>query len=298
MNRILNFGSLNIDLVYSLDHIVREGETISSKKREVFPGGKGTNQSIALARAGGQVFHAGNVGEDGIFLRDLLEENQVDCRFLSVRQEPNGHAVILKDKEGQNSIVLFGGSNQSVEETQVEEAIRFFEAGDVLVCQNEINCMPKILERAAAQGMRIALNPSPFTEDIRQWPLSSVTWLFINEIEGEQLTGVREEEKMLEVLKERYPDTGVILTLGSQGAIYQKGEERVVQPAVKTHVADTTAAGDTFMGYFISTYLLREDPKAAMESAAAAASLAVSRDGAVPSIPRKGEVEELLAGLR
>ena len=114
MKRILNFGSLNTDYVYKVDHILQGGETIQSESRTVFPGGKGLNQSIALVRAGLSVCHAGLIGTDGEHLRDLLNQNGVDTSLIETRDMPGGHTVIQVSREAQNAILLFGGSNGAV----------------------------------------------------------------------------------------------------------------------------------------------------------------------------------------
>ena len=112
--RVLNFGSLNLDYVYAVNHFVQPGETIASLSRTIKCGGKGLNQSMALARAGASVVHAGCIGTDGDPLRDLLSENGVDVSALKQIDEMQGHTVIQVNPEGENSIILFGGSNQCV----------------------------------------------------------------------------------------------------------------------------------------------------------------------------------------
>ena len=111
MARILNYGSLNIDHVYSVPHIVRPGETISAVGFKDFPGGKGLNQSVAMARAGAMVFHAGKIGIDGEFLKEILVADGVDCTWLKNSGGLGGSAIIQKDADGQNAIICYAGSN-------------------------------------------------------------------------------------------------------------------------------------------------------------------------------------------
>ena len=119
--KVLNFGSLNIDYVYRVDHILVKGETESSFSRNIFAGGKGLNQSVALGRAGVNVYHAGCIGEDGRFMVELLNEAGVDTRFVKVLTDsPSGHTVIQNDKEGDNCILLYGGANIRVTKEQVD----------------------------------------------------------------------------------------------------------------------------------------------------------------------------------
>ena len=160
--RILNFGSLNLDYVYCVDHFVKPGETLAALSRTVKAGGKGLNQSVALARAGVQVCHAGCLGAGGEMLKTLLEENGVDTTFLLPVQEMQGHTVIQVSAEGENSILLYGGSNRCVPEEYVRKVIGQFEQGDWLVLQNEISQLPRIVELAGEKRMHIVLNPSPY----------------------------------------------------------------------------------------------------------------------------------------
>ena len=160
--KVLCFGSLNIDYTYKVDHFVGKGETLSSESLQVFSGGKGLNQSIALAKAGARVYHAGAVGEDGRFLLEELEKAGVDVSCVAVRADVRtGNAIIQNDREGDNCILLYGGANQAVKKEQVDEVLTHFDVGDFLVLQNEISELPYIMEQAHEKGMKIILNPSP-----------------------------------------------------------------------------------------------------------------------------------------
>ncbi len=296
--KILNFGSLNIDYVYVLDHIVKEGETESSFDYQVFEGGKGLNQSVALARAGGQVYHAGRIGKEGLFLKDALVNSGVDCRFLVTDEGANGHAIIQRSAAGENCIILYPGANHKITKADMDQVLKHFEEGDVLVCQNEISEMAYLISAAYKKGMRIAWNPSPITDVIREVDFGMISWLIINEIEGQAITGEAEPEKILKVFRDQYPQTRVVLTLGADGSVYQDQAVRVSQERFTVPVKDTTAAGDTFLGYFISEISRAgdgADMKKALELASMAAALAVSKEGAMPSVPQRSDVEEELA---
>lgn len=243
--KILNFGSLNIDFVYSVDHIVAPGETISSTQLNVYPGGKGLNQSVALARGGAAVFHAGMLGEDGGMLRKTCEENHVDFSLIRTVGERSGNAIIQVSAKGQNSIVLFGGANRKNEKAYVDEVLSHFGAGDLLLLQNEINLLDYLIERAAQRQMKIALNPSPYDDAVEQCDLHKVHWLMMNEVEGSQITGEREPDAILEQIQKRYPQVHTVLTLGKDGVIYQAGRQRFHHGIYDVPVVDTTAAGDT-----------------------------------------------------
>ena len=137
--KILNFGSLNLDYVYSVDHFVAEGETLASTKLQVFSGGKGLNQSVALARAGANTYHAGCIGHEGDMLTAMLQDAEVDTTYVKTVESPTGHAIIQVDPRGRNCILLFGGANLCTEPAYVDEVLGNFAAGDWLVLQNEIS---------------------------------------------------------------------------------------------------------------------------------------------------------------
>lgn len=293
MNRILNFGSLNIDNVYTVAHIVMPGETVDSLEMEVFPGGKGLNQSVALARAGAEVYHAGKIGKDGAFLTQLLQSAGADVSFVETINGYTGKAIIqVEEGSGQNSIILYGGANRQMTELYIDQVLGAFSNNEILVLQNEINLVEYLLQKAAEKGMRIALNPSPIGEEMKQWDLRGVTWLLLNEIEGEALTGEKEPEKVTASLLERYPEMKIVLTLGKAGALYRDKDQLFHQGIYPTQAVDTTAAGDTFTGYFLAASARGDSPEKAMEEAAKAAAIAVSRPGAAVSIPTRQEVLE------
>lgn len=288
--KILVFGSLNIDHVYRMPHLVRAGETLASASYQKNAGGKGLNQAIALARAGQAVCFAGALGKDGLFLRDYLASCGVDVSLLQVVDEPTGHAMIQLDEDGQNAIVLYGGANQRITPEMIREVLAPFAPGDFLLLQNEINLLPEIVEQAKAKGMRVVLNPSPMSDALREL-LPQVDWLILNEVEGEDLTGCARPEEMLQALLGMQPACRVVLTLGEQGAMYADAQKRCFQPAVRTEAVDTTAAGDTFTGFFLSGVLSGASEEASLEMAAKAAAITVSRPGASKSIPSLQEVK-------
>lgn len=282
--RVLNFGSLNMDHVYQVKHFVMPGETISSDNLQHFCGGKGLNQSIALARAGACVYHAGAIGQDGMLLKEQLEKDGAATDYLQIRKElGTGHAIIQVDENGQNCIILYGGANQSITREQVKETLGGFAEGDILLLQNEINELAYIMELAGEKGLHIFLNPSPCDEKVRNLPLELVDTFLLNEVEGEQITG--EKEAVLDALREKFPKAHIVLTLGSKGAIYADQKKRIVREAEKVKAVDTTAAGDTFTGYYIASVSEGKSIEEALDLATRAAAIAVTRHGAVPSIP-------------
>lgn len=292
--KILSFGSLNVDLVYKVPHVVAKGETLSSTEVNTYPGGKGLNQSIALGKAGAEVYHAGAIGEDGRFLVDCLEEAGVNTKFVKVLPEiKSGHAVIQNTEDGDNCIILFGGANQSITKGQVDEVLAEFETGDYIILQNEINELKYIVEQAHEKGMQIVLNPSPMNEKITDLPLEYVDYFLLNEIEAAQILGrtVEEPEEIIAELKGRFPQAKVVLTLGGDGSVFSDGTRMVTQGIYKVKAVDTTAAGDTFTGYFIAGEAKGQAVELSMDMAAKAAAITVSRPGAGVAIPTLEEVE-------
>ena len=292
--KVLNFGSLNVDYVYSLHHIVQGGETILSSKMEVFAGGKGLNQSIALAKAGVPVQHAGLVGDDGQILLDTCMQYGVDTSHVRKLDVKGGHTIIQVDENGQNCIILYGGTNQMQSKEFIDEVLADFSEGDYLILQNEVNLLAYMIDQAYARGMKIVLNPSPFDDRLKECDLSKVSYFLLNEVEGEQITGSADPDEILVKLKEQFPDAKFVLTLGSRGAVYDDGQQKVFQDIFKVKAVDTTAAGDTFTGYFIAGLLEDLPVEKTLRMAAKASSIAVSRPGAAPSIPSRAEVEESL----
>lgn len=295
--KILNFGSLNLDFVYQVEHIVHPGETILSGDLERFCGGKGLNQSIALAKAGADVWHAGLTGMDGSSLKETLERYGVHTEWMEKYSGANGHALIQVDRNGQNSIVVYGGSNQKITSTYIDSVLAHFEFGDILLLQNEINQTCEIIEKAHAIGMRIALNPSPVSRELIEGPLELVDWLILNEIEGAQICGLPEEtvaEQILFALQKRFPECAVVLTLGKNGGLYQDKTCLKKWNSWPVKITDTTAAGDTFTGYFLAESAKGTSIGQILRFASAAAALAVSRKGASDSIPYRDEVEDFL----
>lgn len=291
--KILNFGSLNIDNVYQVDHFVRKGETISSKSLTLFSGGKGLNQSVALGRAGAKVWHAGSIGKDGLFLLETLRAAGVNVSCVRVLEEgKTGNAIIQNDAEGDNCILLYGGANQGITREQIDETLSHFSAEDFLVLQNEVNELPYLVQKAHEKGMRIVLNPSPMDEKVFEINLSFVDLFILNELEAAELTRGTgtEPAKMLALLQRKFPSACFVLTLGPQGAYYADAKQTIWQEIYPAKVVDTTAAGDTFTGYFLAAILEGKSVKASLELAAKAAAIAVSRPGAAPSIPKLDEV--------
>ena len=292
--KALVFGSLNLDYVYRVPHFVSPGETLSALEQTVKAGGKGLNQSIALSRAGAEAWHAGCVGVGGELLLEELKRSGVRTGFVRPVSEIQGNAVIQVNPDGENCILLFGGSNQCVTETQIEETLSVFTAGDWLILQNEINMLPRIVNIAHSKGLRIVLNPSPFNEKIKDVDFKKLDWILLNEIEAEQLSGCSQPEDVWTQIHALYPELSVLLTLGQAGSMaweMANGQVRFNrQTAFKVKAVDTTAAGDTYTGYFIHGLMQGQSLEICMKTASKASAIAVSRPGAADSIPTMSEV--------
>ncbi|MGD9200687.1 MAG: ribokinase [Chitinispirillia bacterium] len=288
--KICNFGSLNIDHVYSVESFVRPGETVSCKTYKKFAGGKGLNQSIACARAGARVYHAGAIGADGKFLREELQNSGVVTEFVKTVKEPTGHAVIQVNRRGENSIIIYGGANRCIKRADVDEVFTGFDSGDILLVQSETNIVSSAISKAHDKGMKIILNPSPAAEELKDLPLEEISFLVLNEIEGEFFTGHLKPDEIIENLCKRYDSTWIILTMGSKGVKYGRGDYRSFIPAFRVTPVDTTAAGDTFTGYLTASVAANMPIHEAILLSSKAAAICVTRHGTAPSIPKINEV--------
>ncbi len=292
--KILVFGSFNIDRVYTLSHLPARGETLSCEKYEIHVGGKGLNQALAFRKAGAQVIAAGKIGADGTFLADYLEKEGVDVSFVDRTAAFSGHAVIEVDPDGQNQMVIFGGANREITPDYCDRLLAAHGDAALLLTQYETSCVDYMLARAKAAGIRTAMNPSPFTEALLDFPYENVDVLILNESEGAAISGETAPEKIARALQ-RMNRGEVVLTLGAAGAIYCDGARLVREPAMRAKAVDTTGAGDTFTGYSLFSLLSGADPRDALRTGAAASAIEVTRPGAAEAIPARAEVLRFLA---
>lgn len=295
--RFLVIGSLNVDMLFHVPHIVMAGETIQSGGLKLSAGGKGANQAASMGKAGLPVSFAGKIGGDGIWILDLLRDYGVDVSQTVVSMDIHtGQAIIQIDGKGQNSIILNPGGNMEFTTEEISSILSSFEEGDVLVLQNEINLIPEIILRAKDKGMRIVFNPSPFDDGILNYPLDCIDLFFVNEIEGAALaqTEVAHDDMgykaILERLSNKYPKAGIVLTVGKHGAYFKDLSVCCYAPIVDFPVVDTTGAGDTFCGYFLAGIYMGKSPQKSLELASIASAYAVSRHGAMQSMPTIMEV--------
>ena len=291
--RVLNFGSLNTDYVYQIDEFLLPGETKPALSRSIIPGGKGLNQSVALANAGAEVYHAGIIGNDGNILRDFLKKNKVHIDYILEKDEVGGHTIIQVDKNGQNKIILYGGTNQKLTKAFIDKTLADFGKGDILLVQNETNLVDYIITKASAKGLMTVFNAAPISKKVITYPLERVNWLIVNEVEGAELAGTDKPEGILKNLGEKYKQSTIILTLGADGCCYTSKDGNFKMKAIPVKkVVDTTAAGDTFIGFLIQAYIDGLPLNEAMEKASVASSLSIQKFGAATSVPASADVEK------
>jgi ribokinase len=299
MSRLLNFGSLCIDNVYTVGDFARPGETVASLGYQMFAGGKGLNQSIAASKAGAQVYHAGRIGHDGLWMKELMAAAGVDVERVLVDEESaSGHAVIQVNAAGENAIVITGGANRRIGSDDIADGLAGFGAGDLILLQNEINRLDEIMECAARNGLRIVFNAAPMDEGIGVYPLEQVGTLIVNELEAAGLCGEVEPARALSALRERFPQAAIVLTLGADGVIYADAATRLAVSGHPVQSVDGTGAGDTFIGYYLAEMMRSGDVESALRLANAAGAICVTRPGAAASIPEPHEVFAFLGEER
>lgn len=295
--KIINFGSLNIDNVYNVHEFVKPGQTIFTEGFHVAAGGKGLNQSIAAARAGAKVMHAGIIGSDGAFLTDLLREAGVDISQILTLDAPSGHTVIEVNASGQNRIIVHGGTNLMLSEKYIDTVLEYGTENDLVLLQNETNLVGSIIRKSHEKKAKIAFNPSPMPDDPESLPLDLIDCFIVNELEAAQLAGMSSDcsfETVLERLADKYPHAAIVMTLGHNGVLFSHENNRLSHPIFRVDAVDTTAAGDTFCGYFLAALCKNAPTAVALREASAASAIAVSRPSAAPSIPLYEEVQEFL----
>ncbi|MDG2340123.1 MAG: ribokinase [Paracoccaceae bacterium] len=283
---IYNLGSINADVFYRLPHLVEPGETLAATSVYQGLGGKGANMSVAAARAGAKVVHIGAVGLDGDWAIKRLAEYGIDTQFIAMSEAKTGHAIIMVDSAGENAIVLHPGANHGLLDTDIAAAIGAAKSNDTLLLQNETNGQVHAARLAASLGLRVAYAAAPFDANAVQSVLPYLDFLIFNEIEAEQLL----VETSLTPSALGVAD--VIVTLGPNGCKYFNNQAGTVQqfPAPKVTPIDTTGAGDTFTGYVLAAIDSGQSVEAAINIAAKAAAIMVTREGTADVIPMLAEV--------
>ena len=282
------YGSINLDHVYDLPHRLTPGETLAARGYRVELGGKGANQSVAAARAGATVRHIGAVGGGGA--KDALASFGVDVSGVQVVAEATGHAIILLEPEGENSIVIHPGANRAIDLDQARAALSGAEIGDLLLIQNETAHGAEIAEYAMGLGMEVVYSAAPFDAEAVQAVLTFTNILVLNAIEAAQL------QEALGASFADLPVETVIVTKGAEGASWHAhGTPDLHVPAMAGQVVDTTGAGDCFTGALAAALDGAMSPQDAMRFAAAAAGLKVGRAGTAEAMPTRAQIDAALA---
>lgn len=304
--RIVVVGSINVDLVVRVSTLPRPGETVLGGRFASLPGGKGANQAVAAARAGGRTTFIARVGDDAMGRAAIaaLQAEGIEADFVAVTPEcPTGVALILVDGAGENSIAVASGANDRLSVDDIERARRAIEAADIVLVQLEVplGTVTRAIEIAAAAGARVILNPAP-ARPLPPTLLAQVGILTPNETEAATLVGadVAAASAATGTAALVGPLLGlgagaVILTLGAAGALVAAGGAVTAVPAFPVEPCDTVAAGDVFNGSLAVRLAEGLDLVAATRFAAAAAAISVTREGAQTSAPRREEIEAFLA---
>lgn len=295
------FGSINLDLIGSVERLPRPGETVPGGAFHAAPGGKGANQALAASRAGAAVRMVGAVGNDSFAeaALSLLRAGKVDLSGVKTTDQPTGVALILVDRVGENVIAVVPGANAAV--TEADAGSIDFAPGGVLLLQLEVPvaAILSVARRARAGGAIVLLNFAPFREDALALA-HEVTHLIVNESECALLADALglapgSLEARARAIAERTSAT-VIVTLGREGAIAIENDRTLAAPALAVDPVDTVGAGDTFCGYLAAALGEGKPLAEALRIAATAGSLACAKPGAQPSIPDRREVEVAIGG--
>jgi ribokinase len=302
MSTVFVVGSLNIDQNIRVGSLPRPGETVRGSDATFSPGGKGGNQAIAAARAGAPVKFTGAVGDDshGRRILEVLTEAHIDAGGVRVLgTAATGTAIIAVDDLGENQIIVSPGANSGLTSDDVDAGLRTLTAGDVLVLQLEIpTALVRQAARIAAQaGAFVILNAAPAPRQI-EGLLDDVDLLVVNEQEIRvlaDLTGTPGDHRELVSTLPPVLGPAIVCTAGAEGSFTVLDGRLVHIPASKVAAKDTTGAGDTFVGYLAASLLnASRDLRAAMTLASGASALAVTRSGAMESIPWRHELPSAL----
>jgi ribokinase len=305
MNRkIVVIGSSNVDLLMKMDHLPEKGETVTDAEFFQVYGGKGANQAVAAARAGGNVAFVNSVGEDAYTPQMVqnYKNDGIDTRYVFQEKDiASGHALIMIGGEGMNYLSVAPGANYKLTPQKIDEAMPVFDEAAIIVMQYEIQekTIKYVIDLANRKKIPVLWNCAP----ARAFDLSyipKINILVLNEVEAGFLAEMTvETEADAEKAAQKLVDRGVekvIITLGSKGAFVVTKNEKVSVPAFKVEAVDTTAAGDTFCGAFAVALVEGKSLKEALQFASAAAAISVTRIGAHPSAPTRIEIDTFLKG--
>lgn len=296
-NKIIVIGSANIDLVIHSAKMPKLGETLVGNNFQINAGGKGLNQTAAIAKLGGEVSFLGAIGQDnyGDLLLNTIKEQNISFEGIRSETEPTGIAMITV-VNGDNFIILNAGANNTLTPEVIRHKKELIAESDFCVLQLEIpiETVLDICRIAKQSDTKIVLNPAPFKKlPDTIYPL--IDYLIPNEHEAEALTGIYIDSEMSAIEAVRKIKAlgvkNVVITLGEKGCVYNDGDEIIFCPAKSITAVDTTSAGDCFIGALVTKLSQNKPISDAIAFATKAAAIAVSREGAAKSIPYADEVE-------
>ncbi len=286
---IINFGSINADLVYQVPHMPRPGETLLALDHAKHLGGKGLNQSVAVLRAGGSLRHVGCVGKGDNWINAQISAAGIDKTHILEIDTPTGHAIIYVDPDAENEIVIFSGANQCLTMEMVRAALDGLNGADHWVLfQNETNLTAEIARYAKDHGFKIAYSAAPFSPQLAAQLLPLTDLLVVNETEAAELAAACN----CAVADINVPM--LLVTLGAKGCWLRRDSGTLQQGAFSVQAVDTTGAGDTFLGAFLAQYDAHGAAAQALRFAAAASALQVTGHGAANAIPQHQDVIDFL----
>jgi len=300
--KIVVVGSSNTDMIIKVPWLPKPGETILGGKFSTASGGKGANQAVAAARAGGDVTFLARIGDDmfGQKAKEGFIKDKINVEYvLTDESEPSGVALIFVAEDGENSIAVAGGANTNLSPSDVQKQSDVISSADILVMQLEtpLETVHQAASIASDNGVKVILNPAP-AQELSDDMLGHISILTPNESEAELLTGIKvdsEEDagKAADVLMGRGVET-VLLTMGPRGAYIATAEFKELISGFKVKAVDTTAAGDVFNGALAVAIAENKPIREAISFANAAAALSVTKLGAQPSAPTKEEIDKFL----
>jgi len=300
--KIVVLGSINMDLMVRCQRLPRPGETVSALSFEEVSGGKGANQAVAAARAGGRVSMIGRLGDDGYSatLRANLVREGINCEGVwSTQHCPSGIAIVTVEASGENSIVVVPGANRQLETADVARHTTTIRDADCLLLQLEVPVASVLAAIRTASGgkVRVILTPAPMPADWNE-ELLGVDLICPNQAEASQLAGFSVDsfeaaERAARIIQQRGAKR-VVITMGAQGAAALDGETFHRIRAFPTSVIDTTAAGDAFTGALAVCWAETNSLEQGLRFASVAAALTVSKSGAQPSLPTRETIRRLL----
>lgn len=293
--KILNYGSLYIDYIYKLPALAKEGETVTAEGFECRLGGKGFNQSVALALAGAKVYHLGKIGNDAEVLLDVMRKSGVNTDYISLCNESSGHNLIQCDTNGNSNVILHPGANSKITRHEILETLLEFSSGDWVLLQNEISNVETVINTAHDLGMYVIFNPSPISGNMKKLPLKKVDLFILNFLDGKELSGAKWEDTVLRGLVAKFPDSKFLLTLGEKGAVFFDGKNKIKASEFVYNPEAGGIAEDVYIGYFIAALSSGMSIDRALSLAACAVSMIKSANGA-ETIPQLdiNELEQIL----